>query len=53
MFTKKQKGERTFVPITPRFPSRRDQKNWINIGAAIILISLIVAIILGAWSAMI
>ncbi len=47
---KKKTVQRTLVPITPELHPRTHRNIWYAIGAAIILISVIIAIILGAWS---
>lgn len=49
MSTINQKGERRYVPTTPDFHQKNHRNVWFSIGGAIILISLIIAIILGAW----
>lgn len=50
MFTKKQRGDRTFVPVTPDFHKNNKRRDKFGIGTAIILISVILAIIIGMWS---
>lgn len=52
MLARRQKNERTFAPITPEFHTKRNRNTWYAIGTAIILISIVIAIALGMWSAM-
>lgn len=52
MFTRKETGERTFVPITPEVPPKQHRNTWLSIGTAIILISIVIAVLLGAWAAL-
>jgi hypothetical protein len=50
MYTaEKDKGARKFVPITPEYHHKKHNHTWSSIGSAVILISLIVAILLGFW----
>lgn len=50
MYTK-EKGNRNYVPVTPDFHSKKMRSGpWLSIGSAIILISLVVAILLGFWA---
>lgn len=50
MYLGPKKGERIFVP-EPRasFAKHEKKTRWLNIGSAIILISIIVAIAIVAW----
>jgi hypothetical protein len=50
MYTSKEKGQRNFVPVTPDFHPKARRESWFSIGSAIILISVIVAILLGFWA---
>lgn len=50
MYTEKEKGQRSFVPAIPEYHQKKHSSTWLSIGSAIILISIIVAIILGFWA---
>jgi hypothetical protein len=50
MLTRKEKGQRNFGPITPGFNQQRHRNIWFTTGAAIIFITIIVAVSLGIWS---
>lgn len=47
---KKDKEQRSSVPITPGYHHKKHGNTWLSIGSAIILISVVVAIIVGFWA---
>jgi len=53
MNSRSKRGERIFVP-QPRasYPAQPKKSGWLNTGTAIILISVIVAILIGAFFAL-
>jgi hypothetical protein len=48
MYAEKNKG--SFVAGTPEYQNKKHRDTWLSIGSAIILISLIVAMLLGFWA---
>ena len=53
MYQGSKKAERILVPTRrTSFPRQAKKSGWLTIGGAIILISIIIAIAIGAWGAL-